>query len=520
MMESKQKNRNSHRSGRTWRRWLWALPASVIIHMLFIAVIDPPMIYAPWEPVIPVSAVRVPPEPMKTPSEGKESGSDSENINKPVKKVVKRIEKQPEVRPSATTSEVALKKQSGEKQPAESVSGIDLDGSVMEEVKSDASTGLSESDASISRKKIAEASSDAGPQCEPDLLVLAPENKKWVLWIRLGPFRASGYGEALNRVLESFPPYEHLSGGKTGGIKALYDLNLLAATAANPFDWKSFFILADTAVPLTEIRRRIENSAGENATVMWRSRNNKTWGQRFFGEKYEIEPLLWYTAYGRILRISPLESIVQGKKGADRPVVPEGDGPLVTMHPPPLKHPFCLSEPAGPDGGIPDRSQSGQTLPSLDSVRKPVNLAQILIKYSDVDDPPAAVLATGDMRTVGLAHTGSSRKHRPVLAGARAFINKMPRLEMFSIFRSPQAAKLAAAKWKAVSAKLSRDPWLVLARVNTLFTGASIHINGNTLKISLKLNKGQIEAALLFLELQGSALKRRQSQSGSNQGGI
>ena len=474
------------------------------------------MIYAPWEPVLPVSAVRVPPEPMKTPSEGKESEGNSENINKTVKKAVKRIQKQPEASPSAKTSEVALKKQSGEKKPDENVSGSEFDGSVIDEVKSDASAGLAETDASISRKRIAEVSSDAGPQCEPDLLVLAPEEKKWVLWIRFGPFRASGYADALmNRVLESFPSYEHLSGGKTGGIKALYDLNLLAATAANPFDWKSFFILADTAVPLSEIRRRIEQSAGENATVMWRSRNNKTWGQRFFGEKYEIEPLLWYTAYGRILRISHLESNVPQPQGAERPAVPEGDGPLVTMHPPPLQHPFCLSEPAGPDGGIPDRSQSGQTLPSLDSVRKPVNLAQILIKYSAVDDPPAAVLATGDMRTVGLAHTGSPRKHRPVLAGARAFINKVPRLEMFSIFRSPRAAKLAAAKWKAVSAKLSRDPWLVLARVNTLFTGASIQINGNTLKISLKLNKGQIEAALLFLELQGAALKRRQSESGS-----
>lgn len=476
---------DQHRRPGGWKRWFWAIPASILLHFVFLALINQPRRYSPWKPILPVSVVQIPSRPLQSSPTAEASPKPGEDQPAPPEPKPEK-KRRPRPKPALPPAETILRKENPKTDAGTEAKNRPIlgdasvpDGGPVASRSLDASTG----DAGARVAGIPGREIDAGPNCEPDLLALSPTDARWILWMRWGPIRTSPLALAVKRVLRSYPPFRKIAGEGENAIDPLSDLEILSVAAAHPLDWKSFFVLADSAIPIDILQKRIEGAAGQGASLRWRSDKDQTWGQRFFGPGREREPLLWHLGFGRILRVSPFETSPASE-------------PVITASPPPLSHPLCLAA-------------TNAASPPLDNLTRPVELAQALILFAPPTDPPAAVIATDDLTTVGLARN-SGDDASPRLVGARAFMLSNPRLELLALFDSEKAALRAQAIWQRNAVKLSKDPWLVLGGISTLFSSARFETRGRNVFVLLPMNRVQMEAALLFLELQGMALERRQ----------
>jgi hypothetical protein len=122
---------------------------------------------------------------------------------------------------------------------------------------------------------------------------------------------------------------------------------------------------------------------------------------------------------------------------------------------------------------------------------------------------PVAMLATRDPRAVGLgASTDLPVRFR--YAVAYAYFSDPVRIEGRVSFhgRTEEVAGMAAM-WRRMVRDAGADPFLRIAGLGGVFDGLELEARGSEIRFQLPLTRSQIQAALLFIQLQGEALERR-----------
>jgi hypothetical protein len=95
-------------------------------------------------------------------------------------------------------------------------------------------------------------------------------------------------------------------------------------------------------------------------------------------------------------------------------------------------------------------------------------------------------------------------------AVARAYFTDPIRIEGRIVFsgRAEEVA-LVEASWRKMIGAARVDPFLAMAGLRGVFEGLELESQGSEIRFTLPMTESQIQAALLFIQLQGEALERR-----------
>jgi hypothetical protein len=346
--------------------------------------------------------------------------------------------------------------------------------------------------------------------CMHDLFPYGEEDTRWVLWLSLASFRGTAYQRDLGRTLRSFALYRKMAGA--AGMVPEDEVEGLLVTATNVFDWRTFRVVATYDSGEERLRSRlIANRGAKSGFALTRTEAG-----------YEAAvpgTFRWHmVGSGRVLAVTH-----------------EPDGDRVERRdpmdaPPPPPNPY--DDPAdagaqGPDSGVgshpelpppsfPDWPRQVTCMTRIDpelttGVRDPPlgRLARSSLGPDDEGHWPVALLATRDPRAVGL----SGATDLPVrfrYAVARAYFTDPIRIEGRIVFsgRAEEVA-MVEATWRKMIRAARADPFLAMAGLRGVFEGLDLESEGSAIRFELPMTESQIQAALLFIQLQGEALERR-----------
>jgi len=369
---------------------------------------------------------------------------------------------------------------------------------------------------------------DGGPGegsgiCLHDLFPYGEEDTRWVLWLSLASFRGTAYQRDLGRTLRSFALYKKMAGA--AGMVPEDEVEGLLVTARDVFDWRTFRVVATYDTGEERLRSRlIANRGAARGFALTRT-----------AAGYEAAipgSFRWHlVGSGRVLAVTH---------------EPPGDGgaPLrdPTAAPPPPPNPYADTRDAGmADPSAQDRADGGTPLadagPESPPAPPPPSFPEWPTKVTcmtpaqappaGVRDPPlgrlartslgpdaeghwpVALLATLDPRAVGL-YGDAGEQVRFRYAVARAYFSDPIRIEGRVVFsgRAEEVA-LVETTWRRMIRAASSDPFLALAGLRGVFERLELEAEGSEIRFTLPMTESQVQAALLFIQLQGEALEQR-----------
>jgi hypothetical protein len=359
--------------------------------------------------------------------------------------------------------------------------------------------------------------------CMHDLFPYGEEDTRWVLWLSLASFRGTAYQRDLGRTLRSFALYKKMAGA--AGMVPEEEVEGLLVTARNVFDWRTFRVVATYDSGEERLRSRlIANRGAKRGFALTRTESG-----------YEAAvpgTFRWHmVGSGRVLAVTH-------EPTGDRTAYRDPSAPL-----PPPPNPY--DDPADasvelsatgvevdggarlPDSGVPPRPElPPSSFPewprqvtcmtrvdpaAATGVRdQPLGrLARSSLGPDDEGHWPVALLATRDPRAVGMyGETAIPVRFR--YAVARAYFTDPIRIEGRIVFsgRAEEVA-LVEASWRKMIGAARVDPFLAMAGLRGVFEGLELESQGSEIRFTLPMTESQIQAALLFIQLQGEALERR-----------
>lgn len=361
--------------------------------------------------------------------------------------------------------------------------------------------------------------------CMHDLFPFGEENPAWLLWLSMASFRETAYQRDLGRTLQSFALYKRMAGAT--GMSPEEEVEGLLVTAENVFDWRTFRVVATYDSGEEGLRSRLVANRGATPGFSV-TRTDSGYEAAIPGA------FRWHlVGSGRVLAVTH-------EPPADKPAPPRDP----SAPPPAPDNPYTDdTAPDGDAGAPPDAAaadagptspDAGAVEPSLlppptyptwprqvtcmtaigraeDGVRDPplVGLARTSLGPDPEGHWPVALLVTRDPRAVGLrGDTDLPVRFR--YAVARAYFSDPIRIEGSVVFagRAEEVAVVETA-WRRMIRAARSDPFLAMSGLASVFEGFEISAHGNEIRFTLPMTEAQIQAALLFIQLQGEALERR-----------
>jgi len=355
--------------------------------------------------------------------------------------------------------------------------------------------------------------------CFHDLFPYGEDESRWVLWLSMKSFRGTAYQRVLGRTLSSFALYKKMAGAT--GMSPEDEVEGLLVTASDVFDWRTFRVVATYDSGEEKLRSKL--IANRGATPGFEVTRTETGYEAAVPGSFR-----WHlVGSGRVL------AVTHEKPGPGG--MPHRD-PMAA--PPPPDNPYADPLDAGPrftasgnplpvDAGVePSPKLPAPTFPtwprqvtcmtrvlpiSTDDVRDPPlgKLARAHLEPDDEGHWPVALLATRDPRAVGL-HNISGYSVRFRYAVARAYFTDPIHIRGRIVFsgRGEEVAHVETA-WQRIIRAARSDPFLAMAGLRGVFEGLELESVGNEIRFDLPLTESQIQAALLFIQLQGEALEKR-----------
>lgn len=365
--------------------------------------------------------------------------------------------------------------------------------------------------------------------CMHDLFPFGEEDPAWVLWLSMASFRETAYQRDLGRTLQSFALYKRMAGAT--GMSPEEEVEGLLVTADNVFDWRTFRVVATYDSGEEGLRSRLMANRGAAPGFSVRRTDS--------GYEAAIPGAFrWHlVGSGRVLAVTheppadgsaPLRDPDAPLPAPDNPyadeAAPDGDAGIGPATPP-----AADAGTASPDAGSGDLpALPPPTYPAWP--RRVTCMTELGRGETDVRDPPlihlartslgpdpeghwpVALLVTRDPRAVGLGrNTDLPVRFRHAVA--RAYFSEPIRIEGTVAFdgRAEEVAAVEAA-WRRMTRAASKDPFLAMSGLASIFAGLEIAARGNEIHFTLPMTEAQIQAALLFIQLQGEALERRTLQ--------
>jgi hypothetical protein len=366
------------------------------------------------------------------------------------------------------------------------------------------------------------AGGDAGPGegsgiCLHDLFPYGQEDPTWLLWLSMSSFRDTAYQEDLGRTLGSFVLYRKMTGAT--GLDPGSEVEGLLVTADDAFDWRTFRVVATYDSGEEQLRGRLDANRRGHPGFHW---------QHTSGSHEAVLPgtFRWHlVGSGRVLAVThepqaPPEPLLPPNPYEDAPPPPDAGTAAATVAP---DGGPALEDAAGPGDGREDQRppsfpdwprqvtcMTEATTPLAAGVKRPLtDLARAHLGPDSEGHWPVAMLATRDPRAVGLgASTGMPVRFRHAVA--YAYFSEPIRIEGRVSFhgRTEEVAGMASM-WRRMLKEASADPFLRIAGLGGVFDGLELEARGSEVHFVLPLSRSQIQAALLFIQLQGEALERR-----------
>ncbi len=356
---------------------------------------------------------------------------------------------------------------------------------------------------------------DGGGICLHDLFRFTEGKPSWLLWLSLASFRGTEYQEPLAAALGSFGMYQEMAGAT--GMDPGQEVEGLLVSATDPFDWGSFRVVASydsgeerLKSRLTEKRRRAPGFSLRRIGQGWRAEVPGEYRWLLLGS-------------GRVLVVesAPPAPVEDGPFAKRRP--PEAPPPAL----PPPENPYAEPEPPGdagpasaPAGGPPPAEAprwpdqvTCLVAPEAPALYAPEpHIDQLGLSHLRPDAAghwPVALLATTDARALGL---GLRRDKELMFRWAliKGIFSDPVRLEGTVYFEASVATlERLAGKWRNLAREAGADPLLAMVGLGGVFDRLEISVAENRVEFVLPLTSGQVQAALLFIQLQGEAIERR-----------
>jgi len=457
--------------GRPWRRLAVAVPVSVLAHLALL-LIGRPEYKGVADFAVDLEVVEVspgaPPTDPDGPDEDLEPASQDPTLEAPDEPAPAGEPREPPMIAAATAEPGARRTPDGG-------------------VTADADAGPT---------AVAVAEGDGGPAegtgiCFHDVFAYAGEDPSWVLWVSMSSFNGTVYEEGLARTLGSFSLYKEMAGAT--GMDPYSEVDGFLVTATDFSDWRTYAVVATY-------------NSGEELML---SRLKRNMGDR--------------PGFGWIETTSGYEASLPGKYRWH--LVGAGRVLAVTHEPPATSPTGALPVPsAAPDAGLPPRSVAAPAHPGWPrqvacmepevSAPEPAtarpfrDLIRAQLRPDSDGHWPVAVIATNDPRAIGLA--GVDRV--PAVfrwAMVRAFFSDPIRLEgTIRLEGSAQNLSSIEQEWRSMIARAGADPFLRMAGLGHLFDRVEIGATETGIDFTMPMTESQIQASLLFLQLQGEQLDK------------
>jgi hypothetical protein len=364
---------------------------------------------------------------------------------------------------------------------------------------------------------------DGGGICLHDLFRFGEGRPSWLLWLSLASFRGTEYQESLAATLGAFGMYREMAGAT--GMDPGSEVEGLLVTAEDPFDWGSFRVVASYDSGEERLKSRLLSRRGR-APGFSMHRTDQGYLAEVPGE-YRWRLM----GSGRVLAVesappAPVTAgpFPQAPRAPPPPALPPPDNPYAAPSPladaGPLSLPDAGSAPPpappaaepAPSRRFPDQVTC-LTAPAQGPLFAPAaDLTDLGLSHLRPDDGghwPVALLATSDARALGL---GFGRDPGLVFRFAlvKGIFSDPVRIEgAIYIEAVPEALGALARKWREAARQARGDPLLGMVGLGGVFDGLRIEVAENRIEFALPLTSGQVQAALLFIQLQGEAIERR-----------
>jgi hypothetical protein len=484
-------------SKRDWRRLAVAGPISLLLHLLLLVLARPEY--------LPVSDFAVELEVVEvTPGE---PGSPAEQPAPPVEP-----EQPPEVPDEAEepepTPDPTLEPDVAAGQPFEALA--------------DAGIGLAEAgDAGPGGAGDDAGTGEGSGICLHDLFPYGQDDPSWLLWLSMASFRGTAYQEDLGRTLGSFDLYRKMTGAT--GLDPRNEVEGLLVTADDAFDWRTFRVVATYDSGEEPLRGHLAANRGDRPGFHW---------EHTAGGYEAALPgsFRWHlVGSGRVLAVthepkgppqSPLppnpyedDSSPTKDAGTKPKLVAPDAGIAYDEAGEPIDDRADLPRPSFPEWPRQVTCMTQQAGAITAGAKSPLtDLARAHLGPDPDGHWPVAMLATRDPRAVGLG-SSTDLPVRFRYAVAYAFFSEPVRIEGRVRFhgRTEEVAEIATM-WRRMIEGASADPFLRIAGLGGVFEGLELEAQGAEIRFELPLTRSQIQAALLFIQLQGEALERRTFQ--------
>jgi hypothetical protein len=487
--------------GRGWRRLALAGPLSLLLHLVVLVLMRPDY--------LPVADFAVEMEVIEM-APGEPGAAPPEPEPEP--------EPEAEPEPDVPEQEVAPEPEAELDEPSITT------GEIVEEMPDAGPALASTADGGTGASPDPDAGTGEGSGiCMHDLFPFCEEDTRWLLWLSMASFRGTVYQRDLGRTLRSFDLYEKMAGAT--GMTPEDEVEGLLVTARDAFDWRTFRVVATYDSGEEQLRSRlIANRGAVSGFAVTRTESGF--------EAAVPGAFRWHmVGSGRVLAVTHEEPTPGGMPERDPTAAPPPP-PNPYVDPPDAGDPQAPKSPTG-DGG-PAVADSGAPLPvalpppsfpewprqvtCMTRIDPPLSgepdqtLARLARSSLGPDDEghwPVALLATRDPRALGL-HGATGLPARFRFAVARAYFSDPVRIEGRIVFggRGEEVAQIEVV-WRQMIRAARSDPFLAMAGLRGVFEGLELRSEGNEIHFTLTLSESQIQAALLFIQLQGAALEQR-----------
>lgn len=460
-----------------WRRLAMAVPVSVLVHILILVLGRPEYVevsdYAVELEVVEIDQGKpaTGPEPEPVPPEDEE---------------VEEPETEPVADPEPEADETAISLVEDPAPSAAPDAGV-----------------VAAADRDGGPSGVAAIEGDGGPGegtgiCFHDVFPFAEENPSWLLWVSMSSFEGTVYEEGLARTLGSFSLYKEMAGAT--GLDPYRDVEGFLVTADDFADWRTYRVVATYKTGEEVLMSRLEKNRGTRKGFSWTRTRAGLEGALPGAYRWHL------VGSGRVVAIThePRKAIIQapGSAAADA-------GPSMTARdagPPAVKE---LPAPSFPDWPR-QVACMGRTSPLKpdDELRMFRDLAHSMISPDADGRWPAALIATRDPKAVGLIQ-GKGMEAGFRWAVVRARFSDPVRIEgKVRLDGTGEQLEAVASGWRKMISRAGADPFMKLAGLGHLFDELELEAVDDGVEFEIRLTESQIQAALMFLQLQGEQLDK------------
>ncbi len=318
--------------------------------------------------------------------------------------------------------------------------------------------------------------------CFHDVFPFAKENPSWVLWVSMSSFNNTVYESGLARTLGSFSLYKDMAGAT--GVDPYTEVEGFLVTADDFADWKSYRVIATYNSGEENLRRRLERNRGKERGFSWTKTEAGYEGAIPGTYRWHL------VGSGRVLAVT------------HEPLVHLEDAGLPDASP--MRQPVLPSFPDWPRQ-VACMTPGHEAGPGADTPK-----FTALVRSNLGPDPeghwPAAVIATNDPKAVGLS-MGHELPVKFRWAILKAFFSDPIRIEGVIRFDgTPEEVAAVEKMWRHMLIRAGSDPFMAMAGLGHIFDKLEIDAKSDRIEFKLPLTESQVQASLLFLQLQSEAL--------------